>query len=399
MANPRIQNPWGAPAPAPASPAPQAPPPLKPGDPILGSAVEQASKPDDPFAPPYDPGWNSGALASNDLRGYGTFANDLKIPQAQPNTRGVLQDPGDMETAFAQHGQEFFQPGAATDFWNQYGSQFGQPSAAGQYFNSVSGKSAPTTQNRSDQAYEQYQREMPSILQAPDLGTYYDQAQARTLRGITNDQTSRGLYGSSAGAGVAGDAIANLQAQRANREADYNLARNADRRASLSGASDAARAGDITDLANGQLDLSWMSGMGNLASGADSSRLTGLATGMSAAGNASDERLRGLSGGMAAAGASQGAEQNREQGQLADLQRIYQMLTGTALGSYGSELSADDALMGGQFGAETAGKTNAYTMDQNAQQRPMTDLGAILDLYKSLQGPAQPAQPAQPGKG
>lgn len=355
-------------------PAPGAAPPA--------DGVQATGQAWDPKSAPASPGWTDAPTAS-----WGSRPGENGILASRPGAPGAAEEgtlggPGAREQAWDQFGAQFFSPGPSREFHNENKGAFTQPSASEQHWAGVSGQNAPVVENRADQAYDQYQREMPGFIDAPDLGTYYDYAQKRGLERLGNEQSSRGVYGSSVGSAQAGDFIGGLEAQRANREADYDLARNADRRATLTGAGQLARSGDLTDIAQAGADLSWLMGKGGAAAAADGARLQGLGLGVQSASAAGGERLRGLEGGMAAAGGAQLAEEGRERGQLNDLMRMYEMLTGMAGGTYANMLGTDMELMDGTLSAGTAGATNAFGMDE--RDDPTAQLAGWLEVMSGL---------------
>lgn len=374
---------WGPQAPLSATPA---------SPPLLGGAAQDTA----PNAPTYTPpgfswapsGWDKHAATAFGGPGqYYTSPGDSPggtAGTAPAPTEGTLSGPGTAEQWFSEHGSEFTAPGPAQDFYAQHKDDFTQPTNAEQYFAGVAGSHAPHAENRSDQAYNQYQREMPGMTAAPDLGTYYDFAKTRGLGDLGKQQAARGVFGSSVASGQAGDFVANMEAQRANREADYNLARNADRRASLMGAGSLAHGADTVDLANGAADLGWMSTLGGLAQGADASGRAGLALGEGAAANASNERQGGLSSGMTAAGMAQGAEQGREQGALSNILGLYSLLSGMGLGAYGQELGVDSGLMDSGIAGGIAGATNANNIESGNTARIMGDAAGVGQIMTGL---------------
>jgi hypothetical protein len=71
----------------------------------------------------------------------------------------------------------------------------------------------------------------PELQNDAGLGLYYDNAQRRATETINRTLGARGAYGSSAADDQIAESTVNLNAERANREADYNLKRSAENRA------------------------------------------------------------------------------------------------------------------------------------------------------------------------
>ena len=79
------------------------------------------------------------------------------------------------------------------------------------------------------------------------LDPYYARARARTSADMNNQLAARGQFGSTAGMGMLGNALSNLSAEQANREADYAL-RQMGQMGSLAGQAQSAQQGRLGDL-------------------------------------------------------------------------------------------------------------------------------------------------------
>lgn len=79
--------------------------------------------------------------------------------------------------------------------------------------------------------YDKRQADQSTLSADPNFGDFYDNAIRRSVEGINKNLGARGAYGSSAADDQIKESITNLNAERANREADYNLQRSADARA------------------------------------------------------------------------------------------------------------------------------------------------------------------------
>ncbi len=121
-------------------------------------------------------------------------------------------------------------------------------------------------QNVAMQNYQQFQNQIGTD---PGLGAYYDRAKGRLSADMNQQLAARGGYRGTVGAGMVGDALGGLEAQRAKEEADYMLNQQA------LGAQSAAQAS--------QAMLGWTTGLGALGLGADASARGRLGLGMQGA--------------------------------------------------------------------------------------------------------------------
>lgn len=80
-----------------------------------------------------------------------------------------------------------------------------------------------------------------------NLDPYYQRARERTSADINKQLAARGQFGSSVGTGMLGDALSNLSAEQANREADFQL-RNQGQLGQFAGQAQAAQQGRLGDL-------------------------------------------------------------------------------------------------------------------------------------------------------
>jgi hypothetical protein len=198
--------------------------------------------------------------------------------------------PGQAEAAYAQHGNDFYAPSAMGQLWGQVsGMDPSAPSSAGQYWSSVAG--GQNTPTAASGAYADFQNSTPGNLDAA-----YDRAETTTSGAINDQLAARGLHGSSYGVGLIGSKVADLEAQKANANAQYGLQR-AQLGGNLASASDQGQLAKLLGFgslaqAGGTGDLSRLGVLGGIAGGADSNRLGALTAGMSAA-NVAQNAKRG----------------------------------------------------------------------------------------------------------
>jgi len=188
------------------------------------------------------------------------------------NNEGYQQE-GLGEQFASENAAALQQAGQGEQWWNKYGGQFNQASAS------------------------------EGLQQDPGLGAYYDRAKTRTAGDINNQLAARGGFGSSAGMSQISDAMVGLEAERANKEADY--------RAGIAGQADEARmtrlglgstmSGQAQDRMQGRVNQ----GM-NMQSQAQNQMLDRLMAGQNAASSVDNQNLNQLiAGGNAAMGSQQ----------------------------------------------------------------------------------------------
>ncbi len=164
------------------------------------------------------------------------------------------------------------------------------PTKSGDYYEANAGKYNynPGT-NRADAAYSKFMRDAPDFGAEPGLSQYYDLAEKRATNKLNKEFAARGAYGSSAATSGIGSAIAGLEAEKANREADYRLRQIGEQRMWGATGGQLARGGDLTAQGAGQLGLSYLEGGQNAAQAADATGLSQLALGANVAQGASYE--------------------------------------------------------------------------------------------------------------
>lgn len=210
----------------------------------------------------------------DDLLGPGKtddFSNDaLDKLKGDPAIKAWLDAnmSGLMETPFA-------------DWWAQYGDQLSNPTmgeefAAGaipglndQGFGESFVEGAigdaygnnPEIGARSGQMFDELGNLIPDLPIDPNLGAYYDRAKARAADTINTELAARGAYGSSGGLGRLSDAMVGLEAERANREAQYGLDRAAELRGWQGLRSETGAAADLNDVRRSSEERLWLSNL------------------------------------------------------------------------------------------------------------------------------------------
>jgi hypothetical protein len=283
-----------------------------------------------PTAPYQNTGskWESkgGKAPSSDPVQSGDAVGELGGPGAAENyysaNSGAVSGPTNQQDYYDANAGAFSSPGAGEQFWNQVQGRFSQPSG---------------------------------------LGGYYDNAVQQTTKDMNSQLASRGQYGSSAGLGLIGDAVAGLRADQAKNEAEFNL----NQTMAGSGLANAAQ----------QAAMSRVGAGADLAAGADSSGFNQFATGMSGA------------------NAAQSAEQQRLQSMFNNIMAASGYANGVVgqgmNGVIGSDQELLDAIIAANLGLGSEGQAQAFrnteqTGLQNAQGQQT--LNNAMSLWALMQG-------------
>jgi hypothetical protein len=223
------------------------------------------------------------------------------------------------------------------------------------------------TTNNSQGWFNQYQK--PDIATEPGFGAYFDNAKNRAAESINQTMAARGAYGSSAANDQTARAFTDLDAQRALKEADYNLQRLAEQRAWEGLGGQLAGAADSSALSNSKNEQDWVGLLSRL--GIDASRL-GL-----------DRTNAGADAANAAGAAKRQRGQDYFNNQLAmgdRLSDIYRTVVLPALDN--DAVFRGDASSGGVAeGNQTANNERTNTQDN------LGYLNTAASLYNQFYGP------------
>ena len=235
-----------------APPGPQFAPPGQ-GGPQWDAAIASGMPPNWQGGPG---AWNPGMSHGQNVAAQGgmNVGGDAAAGQDPSST---MQDPGFGEEAWKQHGDFFFQPGEANQYWNEVQGRFTTPRQ---------------TSNYAEEAYHDFNNAGITA----GLDPYYDRARRRTSEDINSELAARGMHGSSAGMDILGEALGGLSAEQANREGDFRL-----RAHGLQG--QLGRGADISSAAGAANELDWLTGGAGLAGAVDAGDLSRRSAGMNAA--------------------------------------------------------------------------------------------------------------------
>lgn len=217
-------------------------------------------------------------------------------------------DPGSGGFTRSPSGADMLSPGVAEQYWNLYQGQFDPM----QYWNQVQGRlpGGVATDGAANSAYGAFQNQSQ-----PGLDPYYARAKERSQQSIDQAMAARGAYGSSAATQAIGNAFADLDAEQANREAQYALQQ------------------QQLGIAQSGMGLSW------------------------------------LEGGMNAALMAQNARRARIQDRYANQMGMLGLMMPTYMGAYGNMLDTDmsllDAGLSGNMAAAAEARNQSYRRQAN----------------------------------
>lgn len=320
----------------------------------------------------------------------GQFSQPTQTSQQWNQSQGYYSQPTNSQGQYGQAQGQLQRP--------SQGQQFAQGALA-QY----QGRTPQVTAN-SQSAYGQFQGNRPDIRSDPGLDPYYQNAARRTTEGINRQMAAMGMMGSGANLDRVSEALTDLGAQQANREADYHLQRLGEQRAWEGLGLNAAGQADSNSLMQSQNARDWMSGLGNLAFGADQSQLgrlgmlgqlagqadtTGLQRmqgGMSGAGQADATALNWLGAGGDAAYRNQAANQGRVQQLFGNQMSLGGALAPMIYGTGNQMLDTDMALMNGSLGAQLGLGAGALNQDYMNKESHRQGFGDLMSLGTSMLG-------------
>lgn len=359
-----------------------------------------------PGPPPTGGGW--GHDYGQDIRGWDrtlmpTGVNRVApgvAEQAQQINEGFYRTPGTAERLQGQQEAYWNKPMTAQEaFVGASVPRVGQAGVGQEFIGQQLGQLGGMTggANPTAQAYAQFQQNRPDIAQDPGLDPYYQNAQRRALEAINQNAATRGAYGSSAAMAQGQEAITDLAAEQANREAQYNLQRLGEQRAweGLGG----QLAGQQS-----QSQLGWAQGLGQLGLGAEgmglqrqlgaanlAQQMQGMREGRMGQGFAQGAAAQQLGLGRMGQGfneamAAQGARENRLQNMINNQMAQQNALLPLILGAQEGLIGGDLALLNAQLGGPLAASQEAVNQQQRRREATTSGLGAAGSVMGGLGG-------------
>lgn len=122
-------------------------------------------------------------------------------------------------------------------------------------------------------------------METPDLSVYYDRQRDKARQALDRSFASRGMYGSSEATGQIGNTMADLGAQQAKEESDFNLRRLAEKRAW-------GESADKQSLGGAGLEKDFLAGLSSAGGTVDRFTIDKLLAGGTLAENADDGRFK-----------------------------------------------------------------------------------------------------------
>lgn len=263
----------------------------------------------------------------------------------------------------------------AGDYYNQNRSVWESPSSgevnAQGIVNQFSDpNNRPQGTQNTQNFYDQYMGNMPNINSDPGYGEYFQHAKDRSAESINQTMAARGAYGSSAANDQISRAFSDLDAQQAEKEADYNLRRIGENRAWQSLGGSLAGQADQNSLANASQTKDWENMLGQL----------GL--------SASQLGLSRTNAGMDAANAATAEKRNAGQDMFNNQQGMGDRLSENTMKSLMQMLGMDseffDKLQSGNLAAGNQAAANEQTNNQNTLNLIGTGLKGY-DYFKNQQ--------------
>lgn len=332
--------------------------------------VSTSSQPQGGFETPPVPPNLKGPAAQGSSPGRDPYAG----MRFGPTDLGPIQSPMGWDFSSPGQGEQFFglnqmrwmAPGQASQWWGQNQDEFSTPGAMEDYYRRKSVQGQLSDPTRSAGFFDQFQK------QDPGLGAYYDRAKERTSGSLNEQLAARGGFGSSAGVDQLSQAITDLDAQRANREADFNLQQTAlggqlANQADLRQQGLLALGGQLAGQAQSQM-LSRLGQAGQLAMGADAADLSRLGAGMNAAANA--QQLR----------------RQRGRDYMADMFNPSQFLMNFNQQGLMNMLNNDQDLLASVIESQLGLGRESLNQDMQNQAAHRGDIGMITDMMGSFMG-------------
>lgn len=271
-------------------------------------------------------------------------------------------------------GGDFTQRGIGENMFGALGDGYTRPGMSegysAQQLNKYGASGTPGVANNQQQNFNQYQANKPDIGTDAGLDPYYDRARERQSATLDNQLAARGLSTSSGGVGLISDAMKDLNAEQANREADFKLRSLGEQRAWEGLGGQLAQGADQQSDAASANELNWVNGLGGLAANADNAGMYRLNSGMNAANQA------------------QQLEQGRWQQLMNNEMGMADRQSGLMGQEYGNMLGDDQQLLDQSLGMDLGLGAEALNQDYRTQQKHKDDGQWGMDMFQGIMGMA-----------
>lgn len=235
----------------------------------------------------------------------------------------------------------------------------------------------PQTTNLSANQYQNALAADPNLAPDAGFGQYYQNAEANAAAGINAQMAARGLYGSSAATGQLAQMYQGMEGDRANREAQYNLARAAENRGWQGLFGQLAGQSDTMSGQQSHNQLAWMQGLGGLANQGEALGLQRTGLYGQLANQADVTGLNYLNSGMNAAQAAQGLGMQRGQNMFNNELNFGNAMSGAMGQEYNGMFGTDLNLFNTENGMGVAAGTEQTNQNQLQNQQLMQALAAL----------------------
>lgn len=298
-----------------------------------------------------------------------------KPADPSPYSSGPGLQPGQAQPQLSSLNQSG--PGAAEQYYDAnkgvYQSPaFGEVNTQGVVSNYSDPSNRPAVSNDSQSWFQQYAGAMPNIATDPGLDPYYNNAEKRSTEGINQAVAARGAYGSSAANDQISRGITDLEADKAQHEAQYNLQRLGEQRAWQGLGGQMAGQADQSSQAQSQDQQHWAQLLSQL--GIDSSQLG----------------LQRTNAGMDAAGNAQGAQRARGDDyfnqQMSSGDRMSDLIKSILMPGLDNDASMMSDASSGNIAQGNAAAANEQTNSQNT----MNGISSAANLYGQIYGGGKP---------
>lgn len=268
-------------------------------------------------------------------------------------------------------GGDFTQRGIGENMFGALGGGYTRPGmsegfAAGQLGKHAGG--TPGVANNQQANYDSFKSNQPDIPTEAGLDPYYDRARERQSATLDNQLAARGLSTSSGGIGLISDAMKDLNAEQANREADFDLRSIGERRAWEGLGGQLAGGADSQSNSESRNQLDWMQGLGGIA------------------GQADVQGMNRLNSGMGAANQAQQLEQDRWQQLLGNEMAMGDRMGGMMGDAYGDMMGMDQALMEQSMNMNLGLGAEALNQDYNTSAQRKDDVMDIAGMMGGMMG-------------
>lgn len=203
-------------------------------------------------------GWYTGNPFATGAAAANPFTATYDIPDlTQPSTTEKI-----VETA------PNYAPTYGPEAFDQYGNKYVEPSRMQEVLDPIIQElmgMQPGTTNNQQTEYDAFNANRPDISTDAGLDPYYENAKKRFEEELKTRMAAGGKFGGSAYMDMLSEGMQNLNAEQANREAEYNLNRLAEERSWAGLGGELAQGADTSALENSQFVVDMKKTIGELA--------------------------------------------------------------------------------------------------------------------------------------